>query len=198
MATISHSFFFPAQCLAVMVAQKYCITYLWLLKIILLVAVFFLISFMFLRDELNQKADQEIKTSIRPLYQVENYYYSLLIVNCLSLYVALYNRSCLTMVGVSAGLKLSGQYKGKHGNFFPKILQNEWHDMNLYRHFMQIYTLWPSDGLRGWFPNGVATKVFPWQQWRTCVCLPMQSQGLHNRMKQMLQGYMLIINSSAW
>lgn len=83
---------------------------LWLLEIILLVAVFFLVSFMFLRDELNQKADQEIlKTFIRPLYQAENYYYSLLIINCLSLYVALYNTSCLAMVGVSAGLKLSSR-----------------------------------------------------------------------------------------
>lgn len=73
---------------------------LWLLKIILLVAVLFLGFLYVLRDELNQKADQEIlKTFIWPLYQVENYFYSLLIINCLSLYVALYDTSCLAMVG---------------------------------------------------------------------------------------------------
>lgn len=51
---------------------------LWLLKIILPVAVLFLGFLYVLRDELNQKADQEIlKTFIRPLYQVENYFCSL-------------------------------------------------------------------------------------------------------------------------
>ena len=89
MVITSHNSFLPAQGLAIMGAQKYCIAYCDWLKLVSLWQSFcFCFSFYLLhvlRDDINKKAGQEIlETCIQPLNHMENYYYSSLTTNVLS------------------------------------------------------------------------------------------------------------------